>query len=81
MSVAIVGFGALDVFDGAMTVGALVAFNMGVEAGQLTVIAAAFALVAYWRGNRALYRRTIVLPASIVISLIGSFWTLQRALG
>ena len=28
MSVAIVGFGALDVFNGAMTVGALVAFNM-----------------------------------------------------
>jgi ATP-binding cassette subfamily B protein len=28
MSVAIIGFGALDVFNGAMTVGALVAFNM-----------------------------------------------------
>lgn len=28
MSVAIIGFGALDVFDSAMTVGALVAFNM-----------------------------------------------------
>ncbi|HWK68788.1 MAG TPA: peptidase domain-containing ABC transporter [Rhizobiaceae bacterium] len=28
MSVAIVGLGALDVFDGAMTIGALVAFNM-----------------------------------------------------
>ena len=28
MSVAIIGFGALDVFDGMMTVGALVAFNM-----------------------------------------------------
>ncbi|MGN6549927.1 MAG: peptidase domain-containing ABC transporter [Pararhizobium sp.] len=28
MSVAIIGLGALDVFDGAMTIGALVAFNM-----------------------------------------------------
>jgi subfamily B ATP-binding cassette protein HlyB/CyaB len=28
MSVAIIGLGALDVFSGAMTVGALVAFNM-----------------------------------------------------
>jgi ATP-binding cassette subfamily B protein len=28
MSIAIIGFGALNVFDGAMTVGALVAFNM-----------------------------------------------------
>ena len=60
---------------------ALVAFNVGVEAGQLAVIAAAFALVAYWRNNRPLYRRFIVLPASITISLIGGFWTLQRAFG
>ena len=28
MSVAIIGLGALDVFSGAMTIGALVAFNM-----------------------------------------------------
>ena len=34
MSVAIIGFGALDVFNGAMTVGALVAFNM--LAGRLS---------------------------------------------
>jgi hydrogenase/urease accessory protein HupE len=60
---------------------ALVAFNVGVEAGQLAVIAAAFALVAYWRNNRPLYRRFVVLPASIAISLIGCFWTLQRAFG
>lgn len=60
---------------------ALVAFNAGVEAGQLTVIAIAFALVAYWRADRRLYRRAIVLPASIAISLIGSFWTLQRVFG
>jgi hypothetical protein len=60
---------------------ALVAFNAGVEAGQLTVIGIAFALVAYWRADRRLYRRAIVLPASIAISLIGSFWTLQRVLG
>ena len=32
---------------------ALVTFNVGVEAGQLTVIAIAFATVAYWRRNRA----------------------------
>jgi hypothetical protein len=60
---------------------ALVAFNAGVEAGQLTVIAIAFALVAYWRADRRLYRRAIVLPASVAISLIGSFWTLQRVFG
>ena len=30
---------------------ALLTFNVGVEAGQLTVIALAFAAVAYWRSN------------------------------
>jgi len=60
---------------------ALLAFNAGVEAGQLTVIALAFAAVAYWRRNRPLYRRVVVQPASIAISLIGLFWTLQRVLG
>jgi hypothetical protein len=60
---------------------ALLAFNAGVEAGQLTVIALAFAAVAYWRRNRPVYRRLVVQPVSVAISLIGLFWTLQRALG
>ena len=60
---------------------ALLAFNVGVEAGQLTVIAIAFLAVAYWRRNQLLYRRLIVQPASLAISVVGLFWTLQRALG
>jgi hydrogenase/urease accessory protein HupE len=60
---------------------ALVAFNVGVEVGQLTVIAIACAAVAYWRRNRPVYRRFIVQPASLAIALVGLFWTLQRALG
>ncbi len=60
---------------------ALVAFNAGVEAGQLTVIAMAFGIVAYWRRNPHDYRRVVVQPASIAISLVGLFWTLQRAIG
>ena len=60
---------------------ALVSFNVGVEAGQLTVIAIAFALCAYWQQrDRVSYRRFIVQPASLVIALTGLFWTIQRAL-
>jgi hypothetical protein len=60
---------------------ALVTFNVGVEAGQLTVIAIAFAACAYWQQHdRAAYRRVIVVPASIAIALAGVFWTVQRAL-
>ena len=60
---------------------ALVTFNMGVEAGQLTVIALAFGAFAYWRGNRPSYRRFVVQPASLVIALVGVYWTVQRAIG
>ena len=60
---------------------ALLAFNLGVEAGQLTVVALAFGAVAHWRRNHPVYRRLIVQPVSVGISLIGLFWTLQRAFG
>jgi hydrogenase/urease accessory protein HupE len=60
---------------------ALVSFNVGVEAGQLTVIAIALAAVSCWRRNQPVYRRLIVQPASLAIALLGLFWTLQRALG
>jgi len=59
---------------------ALVTFNLGVEAGQLTVVAIAFLLVAHWRRNTASYRRLIAQPASIAIALMGLYWTIQRLL-
>jgi HupE/UreJ protein len=59
---------------------ALLTFNGGVEAGQLSVIALAAAAVAYWRSNSSSYRRFVVQPASFVIASIGLFWTIQRAL-
>jgi hypothetical protein len=57
---------------------ALVGFNVGVEAGQLTVIAAAFALVGWQWGNRSWYRRLIVVPASAVIAGVAVYWTIAR---
>jgi hydrogenase/urease accessory protein HupE len=59
---------------------ALAAFNVGVEAGQLAVIAMAYAVVAHWRRIRPAYRRLVVQPVSIAIALIGAYWTVQRAL-
>ena len=58
---------------------ALVTFNVGVEAGQLSVIALAFAAVVYWRSNRLAYQRLVVQPASAAIALTGVYWTLERA--
>jgi hydrogenase/urease accessory protein HupE len=59
---------------------ALVTFNSGVEAGQLTVVVIAFMLVAYWRRNAISYRRLVAQPASMVIALTGLYWTIQRLL-
>ena len=61
---------------------ALVTFNLGVEAGQLAVIALAFLAVGWWRRTEAgRYRRWVVVPASVLIAACGAWWTITRALG
>lgn len=62
----------------AQFVPALLGFNIGVELGQLTVIAAAFLVVGYWFGQKPWYRARIAVPASAVIALIGSYWFVER---
>ena len=56
---------------------ALLTFNLGVEAGQLTVIAAALATAGVFM-RKSWYRTRIVVPASVVIAAIGLYWTLTR---
>lgn len=57
---------------------ALVSFNVGVEVGQVSVIAAAW-LLLHWGFQRTWYRRRIVLPASLAIAITGLWWAIQRA--
>ena len=59
---------------------ALVLFNVGVELGQLSVIALAFLAVGWFR-HRPWYRKAIVIPASILIALIGLYWAVSRTFG
>lgn len=56
---------------------ALIGFNVGVEFGQLTVIAIAFVLVG-WFMKRDWYRRAIAIPASCVIAAVGAYWCIER---
>lgn len=58
---------------------ALLSFNLGVEGGQLTVIAAAALLVAWYR-HQAWYRRFVVVPASLAIAGVGVYWTIARVM-
>jgi hydrogenase/urease accessory protein HupE len=57
---------------------ALLSFNVGVEAGQLAVIAAAFLLVGWRCSERPWYRRRVVIPASAAIACMAIYWTVQR---
>jgi fucose 4-O-acetylase-like acetyltransferase len=56
----------------------LVMFNVGVELGQLTIILAAYFLLGKWLGDKPIYRKAVVIPLSILVSLIAAFWTVQR---
>jgi len=56
----------------------LIAFNIGVELGQLTVIAVCFLLVGLWFKNKPWYRQRITIPASLIIAVIACYWLLER---
>ncbi len=57
----------------------LLAFNVGVELGQLLVLITAAALVWFIR-HKSWYRRGVQIPASLIIALIGLFWFVERVL-
>lgn len=56
---------------------ALLCFNVGVELGQLTVIALAFAATR-WCADRAWYGPWVRRPACLLIALTGVVWTVER---
>ena len=56
----------------------LLMFNLGVELGQITVILAAWFLLAKWFADKPYYRKFIVIPLSVVISAIAAYWVVQR---
>ena len=57
----------------------LLSFNVGVEVGQITVVTLAFLTMALLR-SRHWYRQRIVLPASMMIAVVGLYWTAERLL-
>ncbi|NKF22274.1 HupE/UreJ family protein [Solimonas marina] len=57
--------------------GSLVSFNVGVELGQLTVVAIALLLTGWFR-RRIWYRKLVIVPGSLVIAAIALVWTVQR---
>jgi HupE / UreJ protein len=57
---------------------ALVGFNLGVEAGQLAIVAA-FLPIAYSLRNTIFYRRVVLYGGSGVIAILALVWLVERA--
>lgn len=58
----------------------LVAFNVGVELGQISVVVICFLAVGLWFRAKPWYRTAVTLPLSAVIALIGAWWFVERTL-
>lgn len=59
-------------------VSSLIAFNIGVEIGQLSVIAMAYIVLGLTFGKKPWYRSYIAIPASVLIAAVGIYWTIER---
>jgi len=71
-------FGKLGIPQGSL-LGALAVFNIGVEGGQLAVIAAALVLTG-WIRNDAAFRRWVAVPGSALVGIVGVYWAMERIL-
>lgn len=57
---------------------AVVAFNAGVELGQIAIIAGIFLLLVIPFGKKNWYRKFVVYPVSFLIACIALYWTVER---
>jgi len=58
----------------------ILAFNLGVEAGQIIVILIVFGLLVAPFGKRINFKKQFVYPLSIIIALIACYWTIERVM-
>jgi hypothetical protein len=56
----------------------LVAFNVGVELGQLSIILFMFFVVGRTMSARWWYRKRVVIPSSLAIAAVALYWTVER---
>ncbi len=59
-------------------IAALLSFNVGVELGQLFILALCVLLIGLWFRNKSWYQQRISRPVSIAVGLVGCYWFLER---
>lgn len=69
-----------DIGIGSAAVLSLLAFNLGVELGQLAIAGLALPLLRY-SSQRPMFAKRIVPAFSILIALAGSYWLFERLAG
>lgn len=62
-------------------IASLVAFNVGVELGQLAILTGAFLAVGVWFGRKPWYRTRVANPVSGAIAFMGLWWMVERLTG
>lgn len=58
----------------------LIAFNVGVEIGQIAIVAVIVPLI-YWMREQDFYQRVVPIYGSLVLATIAAYWLMERALG
>jgi hypothetical protein len=56
----------------------ILSFNLGVELGQIAVIAAMFLSIILPLKRKIVYRKMVVYPLSVLIGMIAAYWTVVR---
>lgn len=56
----------------------ILAFNVGVEVGQVAVITTVFLLIIFPLRRTSNYKKKVVYPLSVLIGVVALYWTIQR---
>ena len=64
--------------DSGNFIAGLIGFNVGVELGQLCVIAGCFLVVGFWFGRKEWYHKRVTIPGSLIIGIVAIWWFYER---
>ncbi|MBW5289913.1 MAG: putative membrane protein [Candidatus Ruthia sp. Apha_13_S6] len=59
----------------------LISFNVGVELAQIVIVLGVVLLLFFIKSLNLDYKKIVIIPISIVISLIGIWWGIDRLIG